>query len=457
MGQSDRDPRHARAVVVGCVILLLSLLAALPARAVEVERVISPGGIEAWLVQDHKNPIVALNFSFEGGAALDPEGKAGVANLLSTLLDEGAGELDSQTFQRQLEDNAIRLGFGAGRDAFTGSLVTLSENQDEAYRLLRLALSEPRFDDEAIERMRNSVLAGIRRDLGNPDYIAQVTFSQTVFPDHPYGRPVRGSLETVPHITRDDLRGFVKERFAKDTLLVAAAGDITPDELGLALDRVFGALPSTATPFTIPEVVPKTEGQVLVASRPTAQSVLLLGQPGLKRKDPDWFPAAILNYVLGGGTFTSRLMEEVRVKRGLSYGVSSSLQPLDHSALLMAGGSTVNVKAAETLAVIKDVWAGIARDGITAEELADAKTYLTGSFPLQFSSTASISGVLLQVRRDDLGIDYLKRRSDLINAVTLDDVNRVARTLLDPVRLTTVVVGQPDGIQASKTPGEQGG
>lgn len=431
--------------------LFATLLAAPPARAVEVERVVSPGGIEAWLVEDHKNPIVTMNFLFEGGAALDPAGKEGLANLLSTLLDEGAGDLDAQAFQRRLEDNAIRLGFGAGRDDFSGHLATLKENQDQAFDLLRLALTQPRLAPEAVERMRGSVLAGIRRDLGSPDYIARIAFAEAAFPNHPYGRPAHGTLETVPRITVEDLGGFVRDRFARDTLLVAVAGDITPERLAPALDRVFGGLPAKAKPFAIPDVEPRTGGEVLVVQRPTAQSVLLLGQPGLKRNHPDWFAAAIMNYVLGGGPFTSRLMEEVRIKRGLSYGVSSSLQPLDHSALIVAGGSTRNGKAGEALAIIKEVWAGMRRDGITAEELADAKTYLTGSFPLQFSSTAAISSVVLQVRRDDLGIDYLKRRSALIAAVTLDDVNRVVRQWLDPARLTTVVVGQPEGVKATRT------
>ena len=416
-----------------------------------IQRVVSPGGIEAWLVEDHKVPVIALEWAFEGAGGTDPEGKEGLANMVARTLDEGAGPYDSQAFAARLQDNAIALGFDAGRDAFTGSLRTLSDRRDEAFELTRLALAEPRFDAEAVERMRTAMESSLRRDLADPNYVARRLFYSTAYPGHPYGDEIRGRLETLPAITPDDLRAFVRGQFGRDRLLVTAAGDITPEALGQALDRIFGGLPERASVPPVADAAPQGLGETLVAVRPTAQTVMLMGQTGIPRSDPDWYAASVMNHILGGGGFGSRLMEEVREKRGLSYGVYSYLIPLDHSALVMAGGSTMNARAGQALEIMRREWARMAEEGITDEELADAKTYLTGSFPLQFGSTQAIARILLQVRRDRLGIDYIDRRNDLINAVTREDVQRVARRLLDPARLLTVLVGRPEGVAATRT------
>jgi zinc protease len=441
-----------RRTVFLLVLPLLLLFAAVPrADAVDIERVVSPGGIEAWLVRDPKVPLLSMEFSFEGGSAADPAGKEGLANLLSSLLDEGAGPYDSEEFQRRLNDNTISLGFDARADAFFGSLKTLTETRDEAVDLLRLALTEPRFEDEAVERMRSSVTSSIRRSLGDPDYVARRAFYDAAYPDHPYGRPTLGTLDTVPAIGAGDLREFVDRRFAKDNLTVGVSGDITAEELGPLLDRVFGALPEHAEPLKVEDRPPETGGRTLVAERPIAQSIILMGQPGVKRNDPDWFPALVMNYVLGGGGFGSRLMEEIREERGLTYGVYSYLVPFRDTALVMAGGSTANANAGQMVELMKEEWRRMREEGLSEAELADAKTYLTGSFPLQFTSTDAIAGILLQVQRDDLGIDYLDRRNALIEAVTLEQVNALARRLLAPDALMTVVVGRPEGLGQAET------
>jgi len=433
------------------VAALLVLFVAFPAHAIEVKRVVSPGGIEAWLVEDHKIPVVALEWAFEGAGSTDPEGKEGRSNLASQTLDEGAGPYDSQAFQGRMQDLAVSLTFDAGRDGLVGNLRTLKDNRDDAFELARLALNEPRFDPDPVERVRTSILSALRRDLADPNYVARRAFYSAAYPGHPYGGEVRGSLESLPRITTDDLRAFVKGELTRDRLVVGASGAITPEELGKALDRIFGALPAKSQSAPLPDAVAKGAGETLVAPRPTAQTLILLGQQGIQRSDPDWYAASVMNYILGGGGFTSRLMEEVREKRGLSYGVYSYLIPLDHGALVMASGSTVNTKAGETLDIIRAEWKRMADQGATDQELQDAKTYLTGSFPLQFSSTSAIARIILQVKRDNLGIDYLDKRDSLINAVTKDDVQRVAKRLLDPAKLLTVLVGRPEGVTPTKT------
>jgi len=436
----------------GIAAFFLAVVAVtLPAHAMDIKRVVSPGGIEAWLVEDHKVPVLALEWAFEGAGGTDPKGKEGLANLTSTMLDEGAGPYDSQAFQARLQDNAIALGFDAGRDGFSGSMRTLTEHRDEALELTRLSLTDPHFAPESLDRMRASITASLKRDLADPNYVARRQFYSTAFPNHPYGDEIRGTLNSLPTITPDDLRRFVKGQFGRDRLVVAAAGDISPEELGKALDTVFGGLPAKADVPPIPDVTMSGLGQTILLPRPTAQTVMLMGQPGVKRDDPDWYAATVMNYVLGGGGFGSRLMEEVREKRGLSYGVYSYLIPMDHAALVMASGSTVNAKAGQALDIMRQEWARMAKDGLTDQEMADAKTYLTGSFPLQLGSTQAIARILLQVKRDNLGIDYLNQRDRYINAVTQADIKRVAQRLLDPAKLLTVLVGKPKGVSPTRT------
>ncbi len=436
---------------------LLMLVTGLPARAVEVQQVTSPGGITAWLVEDHSNPILSLDMAFVGGAALDPEGQEGLAHLVSGLIDEGAGELDSQSFQATLQNLSIRLSFDAGLETFQGSLRTLTENRQTAFDLLRLALSEPRFDEEPVERIRSQIQVQLARDSENPNAIARRALRELMFPGHPYSRQVHGTPESIQAIGGDDMRRFVSERFARDALIVAVVGDVTAEELMPLLDHAFLSLPAEAAPYDLPEVEPQAKGEVLVIERDLPQSVMVFGHKGLMRDDPDFYAAYVANRILGGGGFSSRLYAEVREKRGLAYSVFSFLNPLEHSALVRGGVATANARAGESLEVIREEWARMGAEGPTAEEVEDAKTYMTGSYPLRFSSTAGIAGTLLGIQLDDLGIDYINIRNDLIEAVTVEDAQRVARELFRAEDLTVVIVGRPDGVASEKAAAEENG
>ncbi len=434
------------------LVLALLLLAAAPARAVEVQRVVSDGGVEAWLVEDHANPIVSVKIAFRGGAAYDPEGKAGLAHLASGLLDEGAGELDSQAFQQRLAETAIKLSFDAGRDYFHGSVQTLTENREEAMRLLSLALTQPRFDAEPIQRIKSQVLANLARQASRPSSIASKTLDRVLFPDHSYGRPVDGTPESIQAITAEDLRRFAETRLTRDRLLVGVAGDITPEELKPLLDKAFGDLPASAE---LPEV-PKTEAQgggaVVVVDKPVPQSWVAFGHGGVRRDDPDYYAASLIEYILGGGSFASRLFEEVREKRGLVYTIYTYLDPMKRGSVLAGGLGTSNGQVAQAVEIVREEWARMAGEGPTAEELADAKTHLKGSFALRLSSTDSIAGILVAMRRADLSIDYIDKRKGLIDQVTLKQAKRVAGELLDPDELAVVVVGRPEGVEGNRPP-----
>jgi len=330
---------RAQAAVARGLLLALVLLALfpVPAQAVEIKRVVSPGGIEAWLVTDHSVPVVALEAAFAGGAATDPEGKSGLANLTASLLDEGAGPYDSQAYQTRIEDLASSIRFSASQDNLTATVKTLSENVEAAFELLRLGLTEPRFDPDPVARVRSSILVSLARKAESPNSIASRVWWKHAFGTHPYARPSDGTPEGVAAVTVDDMRRFVKERIARDVLTVAVVGDITPERLAPLLDATFGTLPAKAAPANIPEATAAGGGATLLVEKPIPQSVVAFGHAGIKREDPDWYAALITNYILGGGGFTSRLTTEVREKRGLAYGVYSYLAPLEHAGVLSAG------------------------------------------------------------------------------------------------------------------------
>ena len=441
--------RTLLAPLFGLAVLLCVLFATPQAYAVTIERVLSLGGIEAWLVRDHTNPIITMRFAFRGGAALDPEGREGLANMVSTLLDEGAGDLDSKIFQGRLEDLVITLRFDAGRDNFGGRLRTLVENKATAFELLTLALTRPRFDAEPLERIRSQIFSSLRQEAEDPNTIAGKTLFKTLFPAHPYGRPVDGTLESVATITQTDLKGFVKRRLAKDNLAIGVVGDITAETLKTVLDKTFGGLPAKAWAWAIPEAVLKGQGRTVVVTKPAPQSAIVFADKGPKRQDPDFYAAYVMNHVLGGGGFTSRLYNTVREKRGLAYSVYSALHPLDRAGLIFGGAGTANKSVSETIAVMRGEWTRMATQGMSEKELADAKTFLTGSYPLSFTSSDRIASMLIGIQMDNLGIDYPDRRNGLIEAVTLDDVNRLAKELLRPDQLTVVVVGRPDGVKST--------
>ena len=426
----------------GTFLVLLLIFLGGEARATEIQRVVSPHGIEAWLVEDDTVPLVALSFAFAGGAAQDPAGRPGVANMVSGLLDEGAGDLDSQAFQGALDNSSIELSFDAGRDAFYGSVRTLLDDRDQAARLLKLALTKPRFDHEPVERIRAQVLAGIRSSARDPDNVASDALMAAAFPNHPYGRPVEGTPDSVAAVTVDDLKAYFAKTIARDNLKIAVVGAIDARRLGDLLDAVFGDLPAKAELRPVAETAPAAPGAVDVTMA-IPQTIIQFASKGLKRNDPDFVTASVADYILGGGSFASRLYDQVREKRGLAYSVSLGLQPMDHAGAIIGSTSTRADQAGSVVSLVKSEMDRFAADGPTAEELAKAKSYLIGSYALRFNTSTKIANQLLSIELNDLGIDYIDRRNALIAGVGLDDIRRVAKRLFGGSDLIVVRVGPP--------------
>jgi zinc protease len=427
--------------------LAAAILLALPLRAeIAVQEVVSPGGIRAWLVEEPSIPFVALELRFRGGTSLDAPGARGAVNLMTGLLEEGAGGLDAQGFAEAREALAASFGFDADDDALSVSARFLTENRDGAVALLRSALVEPRFDAEALERVRGQVLAGIRSDSQRPERVARTRFFALAFGDHPYGSSGNGTLESVAALTREDIVAAHAGALARDRVHVAAVGDITPADLGRLLDALLGALPATGAPLPGPATVGLEPG-VTVVPFGGPQSAILFGHAGIAYDSPDFLTAFVVNEAVGGGRFGTRLMAELREKRGLTYGVGTGLASRQHGALILGSLSVANARVAEAIALIREEWARAAA-GLTEAELEAIKTYLTGSYPLRFDGNTAIARVLVGMQMQGMPIDYIATRNDKVRAVTVEDTARVAANLYDPAALHFVVVGAPEGVES---------
>jgi zinc protease len=426
-----------------------AFVATLPAAsAMNIEKIVSPAGIEAWLVREQAVPLVTLNYAFHGGSTQDPAGKAGTANLAADLLDEGAGDLDGQTYHERLENHAIELSFQVGRDEFHGSLRSLNEHREEAFDLLRLALTAPRFEPDAVERVRRQEISGLQRETTNPNNIASRRWWATAFPDHPYGRETKGTLESVPTIAADDLRDYVRRVFARNELTISIVGDVDARTAGELIDRAFAKLPAKNDLKPVANATPAGLGRRIVVNLDVPQAVVTFGGLGLARNDPDFMAGYIVNHILGGGSFSSRLYKEVREKRGLAYGVSDSLVWFKRAAVVIGGTATRADRTGDALAIIEAETKRMADSGPTDDELAAAKSYLKGAYALSLDTSAKIAAQLTQIQLDHLGIDYMQRRSAMIDAVSIEDARRVAKRLFGGGMLVTVV-GRPKGLTSS--------
>ena len=430
------------------IVLCFSVVATAATAEIDIKEVTSPGGIDAWVVEEPSIPFVAVEIRFRGGASLDRPGKRGAVNLMSGLIEEGSGEMTAQEFQTAREALAANFGFRAYDDTLSISASFLTENKDQALALLRQALITPTFEQDALDRVRAQVLSGIARDAKDPNSIASAAFNAAAFDGHPYGSALDGTVESVNALTRQDMFDAHSDALTRDRLYVSVVGDITAEEVGPMLDDLLGALPAEGPPLP-GDVEFGLAGGVTVIQYDTPQSVALFGHAGMKRDDPDFFAAYVMNQVLGAGGFESRLMTEVREKRGLTYGIRTFLVPKFHAEMILGSVASANATIAEAIDVTRSEWARMANEGMTPEELASAKTYLTGEYPLRFDGNSEIADIMVGMQTIGLPPEYVVNRNDYIEGVTLEDVNRVAAELLQPDALHFVVVGKPEGLEST--------
>ncbi|RXH42185.1 zinc protease [Bradyrhizobium zhanjiangense] len=458
-------PCTRRGILLGGASLSIAMLASPNSLATtrslgrtRIKRLVSSCGIEAWFVQDSTVPLIAMEYAFTGGATQDPPQKPGVGHMVSRLLKEGSGDLDFKTFHERLDRRAIELRFHLTHDHFRGALRTLEDNADEAFDLLRMALTSPRFDAADVERIRATVLARLRHDSTDPSSLAHRKFLEVAFSDHPYARPAEGSLESVPKIDVADLKDYVRRVIAKDTLKIAVVGDVDPGVLCNLLDKTFGSLPSNAEATPVPEIVAAKPPQRVFIRFDVPQTVVTFGGPAVRRSEPDFMAAYVVNHILGGAGLTSRLFREVREKRGLAYFVREHLVWLDHSAMFLGNSGTCADRAGETVEEIEKQVRHIAKEGPTEQELDDAKSYLKGSQVVALNTSSKLARTLLQHQLDKLPIDYFEKHNAVVDGVTLEDAKRAAQRLWGEGLLTVIVgrfpkdAAQPSTMPSGNTP-----
>jgi zinc protease len=436
----------ARALLAAIGTALLSMLPLAPAGAVDIKEISTPLGIKAWLVEDKSVPVITMTFSFNGGTASEPEGQKGVTSLMAILLTDGAGTLGAQDFKRRQEDSEVSLGFSASLDRVSGSLRVLSTNRAEGFELLRLAMTAPRFDADMLEQRRAQSISSLNQSEQRPQAVAARTMMAAVFGGHPYSSNAEGLRDNLRTLTVDQIKARAAAVLSRTGLVIAAVGDIDEADFARELDKAFGALPAGPVLPELPEWKPMAKARTIVVERPVPQSTVQIVMPGIARDDPDWYAAFVMNHIFGGGGLGSRLATEVREKRGLAYGASSGLRLYKKASLLVISTASANEKVGEAVRVIRAEMARMRTEGATEQELADAKTYLTGALPVSLDSSGSIASLLYSMQIDGLPRDHLDKRAALIAAVKPEDIRRVARRLLRDDAAVTVIVGKPVGL-----------
>ena len=394
----------------------------------------------AWLVSDDSLPLITVKMAWLGGSASEAEAQAGVSMLMARLMNEGAGDLPAKEFQQAMADKAISIGFNSELDEVTATLRCLKRYQQSCFTLLRLAVTAPRFDAEAVARMKGEQRAAILRSQQSPGTIAAKRFRDLAFPAHPYARSVNGTMAQLDALSADDIRARYRAVLARDNLRLAVVGDISRAEVRRMMRDVFGALPARNRVVRAPDITPAEGPQRAHIDRAGPQTTIVFGHRGVAYDDPLFFPAFVMNSILGGSGFSSRLTEQVREKRGLAYSVYSYFSNNEHAALWRGSVASDNKTAQQALDVIRAEMRRMAEDGVSAARLASAKTYLTGAYALRFDSGNKIAGQLIGVQLMGLPIDYFTTRNENIEAVTQADIKRAAQLLLAD-KLLVVSVG----------------
>jgi len=417
----------SRFIIIPMSVLVLSMS---QAWAVDIREITSEKGINAWLVEDYSVPIVTMKFSFDAGSAQDPKGKEGLVSLMSSLLDEGAGDLDSKAFQEQLDLKGLELSYGSSIDNFSGTMRVLEADLEEAIKLVTLSVNQPRFDVKPLERIRGQIITSIRSEKSDPNYLAGREWAGRIWDEHPYGSEDTGTEESLNTITSADLKAVREILFAREGLKIGIVGAIKEDIALAMLDTIFGDLQKTTNRITVPDTEPKLD-QVFNYAYDLPQTNIQLMFPGVKRDAPEFFNSFMMSHILGGGTFSSRLYKSVREERGLAYGVNAYLAPRDHATGLYISTATGADRAEETVQVIYDEIQKLIQDGVGAEELQNAKNYVKGSYAIRnLANSSAIASTLVGLQEADLGIDYINRRNSYIDGVTAEAIQAAAKTLL---------------------------
>ncbi len=403
---------------------------------------------KAWLVNNNNLPIVAIKFAFKAGSGIDFKGKKGTANLTASLLDEGAGNYSAKEFKKVLADNSITLNFSVSHDNFYIDLYTLKENLDLSFQLLDLALTKPIFKLEEVNRIKGNIKLILEESYKDPDEIASRIFREVLFEGHPYKYDTLGVLEDIDKIEKQDLELFLKTNLRLDNFYVAASGDINETELKKYLKKYFKKFDKkNKITSNIPIHKKKIEPKIYLHKKDLRQSTIMFAGEGISRNDPYFYPAYVMNYILGGGGFFSKLTTEIREKRGLVYSVYSYLYRYDKYNFFSGGAETSNENVDKVIKIIKEEIMKVKKEGVSEEELKNAKNYLINSYVLRLDSNKKVASILLNTQMDGLNTDFFEKRNDYINSVSLKDIKKIASKILDENQIFFLVIGEPSNLK----------
>ncbi len=439
--------------ILAVLFVFLSISSAFAATTPTI--VTADNNLTGWVLEDTLVPVIALEFAIPGGIVNDPDDKSGRASFHSYMLTQGAGDMDKNEFQQALDDASISLSFSAGRDYIFGSLKTLKSNKALAVKLLKTALSEPRFDDDAFAQAKEQRIASLKQSQKTPSWLLWRNFNDAYYQDHPYAKPGQGLVETVEKLTIEDMKTAHEFYKNNGVPIISIAGDINANDAKNMIDDIFGnqfkknntekaketeSTESTESyaPITLPQ-------EPIHIDLDVPQTVILMGRPSFDEKDPDWAAAQVANYLLGGGGFSSALMQDIRVEKGLSYGISSFISTQKQADLFMIQTSTATKTVEETRIAIRDVLNRTLQEGFDEVLIEDAKNYQIAAMPLQLTSTDSLASLYLNLQLKDQPTDYLKQRAENIRAVTKMDVRRALSRMVGDMGFVEIHVGQkPD-------------
>jgi zinc protease len=433
----------SRAAVARTILVAAALVVwcAGPSAALEIKRIKLNNGATLLVSEQHQLPMVSIAIAFDAGARRDPQGQEGLATLTAAALEQGTKELTAADFDRQVDFMGSSVGVSADRDYAVASMTSLKKYEDATLHLLAQILENPGLRDADIKRKQADQVADIKASQEQPGYVAQVAFAKAIFGNTPYGHPDEGFADTVAKLTPAQVREFYHEHYKTGGAVIAVAGDVDANTIKEKLEKELAGIQGSIAPQSAPPTPVVPAGIHLdVIDRTVAQANLMLGAGGIERSNPDYYKLQVMNYILGGGGFASRLMKVVRSKGGLAYTVASGFQAGKFPGAFLVVLQTKNKSANEALKLVMEQLREIRNAPVTEDELKSARQYLIGSFPLKIDRQSEITGFMLQVELNGLGLDYAERYPKLISAVTAADVQEVARKYLHPDALQVVAV-----------------
>lgn len=428
--------------ITAALAILFAATLAPKAHALDIKRMTLSNGAVLLVSEQRQLPMVTMSIAFDAGSRRDPKGKEGLSALTASSLTLGTKKLTAAEFNQKTDFMGSAVSIGASRDYATASMTTLKKYEDDTLRLLADALADPGLRPAEIERKRAEIVAGIKAQEEEPGYAAGVAFTRLLYgPDSPYGHLSEGTAESVGKLTPDDVRGFYREYYKIGSAAIAVAGDVSADEIKSKLEKEFASLHGTVPPQPEPPapVVPPGLHPDLI-DRNVSQANVIIGFGGIARSNPDYYRVLVMNYMVGGGGFASRLTKVVRSEKGLAYSIGAGMSAGKFPGAYEAMLQTKNQSAQEAIGLVLQVLREMQEKPVSDAELDGAKKFLIGSFPLKIDKLSSLTSFMLQIELYGLGLDYADRYPKLIGEVTRDDVLAVAKKYLHPDGAVVVAV-----------------